>query len=172
MIQITIADPSNLFHSLDPSPLLDRDLDERVERYIVETAEEMPSDRYRLVLYIAGPLPKEKEVEVLSDAIRAYFAGRRNHTQRKLKALMREGRYALAVGLAFLFVCGLLGAVAVQALPAPFGSFLREGFLIIGWVANWHPVDIFLYRWRPLRRHRDIVGALTEMEIKFCRAPA
>lgn len=169
-IELTIANPQNLFHSLDPSPLIGRDLDERVERYIVESAEEMASPRYRMVLHIAGPLPTGNDADALAHAIRAYFAGRREETKRKLRGLMREGRHALAVGLGFLFGCGLLGALALETLPPPFGKFLDEGFLIIGWVANWRPVEIFLYRWRPLRRQRDTVAALAEMEISFRRA--
>jgi hypothetical protein len=52
-------------------------------------------------------------------------------------------------------------------LPEPFGSFLNEGLLIIGWVANWRPIEIFLYDWRPMRRQRDILAALGRMEIAF-----
>jgi hypothetical protein len=39
--------------------------------------------------------------------------------------------------------------------------------LIIGWVANLKPVEIFLYDLRPLRRQRDTLGALAHMAIKI-----
>ena len=124
-IELRITDPRTLFHSLDPSPLGGRDLDERVERYIVESAEELPPGPYRMVLYIAGAVPSGEEAEALADAIKNYFAGRRDEAHRRLRALLREGRHALAVGLAFLFVCWILGELAINALPAPFGEFVN-----------------------------------------------
>jgi len=31
---------------------------------------------------------------------------------------------------------------------------LREGLLLIGWVALWPPVEIFLYDWQPILRQQ------------------
>ena len=49
----------------------------------------------------------------------------------------------------------------------PFGEFLSEGLLIIGWVANWRPAEIFLYDWRPMKRQREILDELANMDIHF-----
>jgi hypothetical protein len=166
-IELTIEEPRRLFHSLDPSPLPGRDLDEKVEHYIVECANERPSPSYQMLLHLSGPVLAEREAQELADAIRSNFACRRDEEERKLRRLVQEGRQALAVGVAFLFVCGLLGLLALNGLPAPLGSFINEGMLIIGWVANWKPVEIFLYDLRPLRRQRDTMGALAHMAIKI-----
>jgi hypothetical protein len=80
---------------------------------------------------------------------------------------MREGRRSLAIGIAFLFACAGLGILAENALPAPLGAFLSEGLLIVGWVANWRPIEIFLYDWRPMRRRRDVLAALARMQVSF-----
>lgn len=172
LIELTIRKPDQLFHSLDPSPLISRGLDDRIEDFILEAAREAPGSRYELVIHLPGELPSRAEAEALGDAARSHFAERREETSRKLRSLMREGRQAIAVGLLFLFVCGILGAFAEQIVPAPLGSFLNEGLLIIGWVANWRPVEIFLYDWRPLRRQRDLFGALARMPVAFRSAGA
>jgi len=166
-IELTVDAPERIFHALDPSPLVGRDLDDEVETYILECAQELPSHHYAMVIHVPGNVPSPPDADALSKAIRAYFVYRRDEQMRRLRVLMREGRHALAVGLTFLFVCGAVGVLAQQALPAPIGSFLNEGLLIIGWVANWRPIEIFLYDWRPMRRQRDILDALGRMDIGF-----
>lgn len=86
---------------------------------------------------------------------------------RRRRSLMREGRQYLAVGIAFLFACGVAGYFALRALPPPIGLFVDQGLLIVGWVANWKPIEIFLYDWRPLRRDESLFAALGRMEIGF-----
>jgi uncharacterized membrane protein YbhN (UPF0104 family) len=128
----------------------------------------MRTERYALILHVPQQVtPGEGEGKALGDAIRAYFAYRRDEEARKLRSLMREGRQSAAIGLAFLFVCGALGLLAVRALPSPLGSFLSEGLLIIGWVANWRPIEIFLYDWRPIRREWRILDGLARMVVEF-----
>ena len=40
-----------------------------------------------------------------------------------------------------------------------------EGMLIIGWVAMWRPLEIFLYEWVPIRRLCRILANLAEMPV-------
>jgi hypothetical protein len=37
--------------------------------------------------------------------------------------------------------------------------------LIIGWVAMWRPLEIFLYEWVPIRRRCRILAKLAEMKV-------
>lgn len=171
VIELQVHTPHALFHSLDPSPLIGRDLDDAVERYIVESALEAKSASYTLVLHIADGELTADQTKALADSIRAYFAYRREEESRKLRWLMREGKDSLVIGLAFLCGCSLLGLLATQILPAPVGSLLNEGLLIIGWVANWRPVEIFLHGWRPLVRQRAVFAALAKMEVEVLQPP-
>lgn len=38
-------------------------------------------------------------------------------------------------------------------------SFFAEGLIILGWVANWRPIEVFLYDWWPLAAKATIVSA-------------
>jgi hypothetical protein len=168
LIEITVTAADRLFHELDPSPLAGRNLDQQVESYILACARELPAKSYALRIHVPrSRMPNAQHVEALALAIRAHFAERADEQDRRLRALMREGRQALAVGIAFLFLCGALGLLALRALPAPFGSFLEEGLLIIGWVANWRPLEILLYDWRPVRREHRMLGSLSRMTVDF-----
>jgi hypothetical protein len=167
VIELRLAAPSDLFNALDPSPLVSRDLDDEVEGYIVECARELPQREYALAIHLPDDGPPDQEAAALATAICSYFLYRRDVQARRLRLLMREGRQALLVGLVFLAVCGSLGLIAIRFVPGPLGSLLNEGLLIIGWVANWKPIEIFLYDWRPMHHQREILGSLGRMEISF-----
>jgi hypothetical protein len=171
LIELSVDAPMDLFNALDPSPLLERDLDEEVETYIVESAHELPHREYHLKIHICARRPSPDEAAALVQAIRTYFRYRHDIQARRLRLLMQEGRRSLAVGFAFLFLCWGLGMLAMSWLPSPIDGFLNEGVLIIGWVALWRPAEIFLYDWRPMRQQRAILEALTRMTIDIGSPP-
>jgi len=35
-------------------------------------------------------------------------------------------------------------------------EFCLGGLIIVGWVANWRPIEIFLYEWWPLAQQRRL----------------
>lgn len=147
--------------------MVGRDLDNEVEAYILESALELPERVYRLVIHVASAEAEPVGQGTIAAAVRSYFAYRSEVQARRLRLLLREGRQALAVGLGFLTLCWGLGFLAIDVIPAPFGDFLNEGLLIIGWVANWRPAEIFLYDWRPMKRQQAVLDALAGMDIHF-----
>ena len=167
VIDLRVRVTSDLFHAFDPSPMVGRDLNDEVEDYIVESALELPERYYRLVIHVAEPGSDPDKKEAIAAAVQSYFAYRSKVQARRLRLLLREGRQALVIGLGFLTLCWWLGFVATEKVAEPFGGFLMEGLLIIGWVANWRPAEIFLYDWRPMKQRREILDALADMEIHF-----
>ncbi|MFA7587481.1 MAG: hypothetical protein WCY11_15025 [Novosphingobium sp.] len=147
--------------------MVGRDLDSEAEAYIVESALELPERAYRLVIHVTGPEADQDGMGQVAEAIRSYFAYRSEVQARRLRLLLRDGRQALAMGLGFLVACWGLGFLATKFVAQPFGDFLKEGLMIIGWVANWRPAEIFLYDWRPMKQQQAILDALAEMEIHF-----
>lgn len=171
LIELTVERPQLLFHTFDPSPVGDRDLDDKLERFIVHWAEDEPAPDYRMIVYVRAEKPSDSEAEQLASGVRAHFGHLSDVEARKRRLLLREGRSSLVVGVAFLLVCALVGLFAQRTLPAPVGYFVDQGLLIIGWVANWRPVEIFLYDWRPLLRNERLFRVLARMEITFEEIP-
>ena len=58
-------------------------------------------------------------------------------------------------------------------IDSPFRRLVEESFLILGWVANWRPLEIFLYDWLPLARRRDLYYRLSTatVELKSYASP-
>ncbi len=164
-IEIRLSQPQQLFNSLDPSPFHERDLDEDAEQYIVDSADEYPLDHpLKLVVYLpAGPSPGAPPD--LATGIHNYFAYRTDETRRRLRIFFREGRIALVVGVTFLFVCIALRQLILMAATGLVVQIADEGLYIVGWVAMWRPLEIFLYDWRPIRRRQRLFGKLAEIPI-------
>ncbi len=47
----------------------------------------------------------------------------------------------------------------------PGNRVLEESLLIMGWVANWRPIEIFLYEWWPLVRTRRLYTRLAQAPV-------
>ena len=79
---------------------------------------------------------------------------------------LREGRVALAIGLAFLILCMSLRQLAVVLPSDTLQRILQEGLLILGWVAMWRPLQIFLYDWWPIRHQVRIYDKLACIPVR------
>jgi hypothetical protein len=168
VIELQVDDIAQLFHTLDPFPFRERDLDREAEEYIVGWARELSArGAIRIRIHHPDTDLQAKAALELHEAFGHYFADRANATQRDINELFRIGRWSLAIGLAILITCLLLAHIVVSALFAnPLRRLLEESLLILGWVANWRPLEIFLYDWWPLVRRRDLYWRLSKAVIE------
>jgi hypothetical protein len=42
----------------------------------------------------------------------------------------------------------------------PLKDLIEESLLILGWVVNWRPIEIFIYEWWPIVRKRNLYRRL------------
>ena len=89
-------------------------------------------------------------------------------SKRKLRALFRRGRISLVIALAFLTASIAVGdGVAAYIGESRLGGVIREGFLIVGWVAMWRPLEVFLYDWWPIRAEGRLLQRLSTMPVQI-----
>jgi len=169
VIEVRVQEIVQLFHTLDPFPFRERDLDTEVEDYIVGWARELRSDGpLRIIVHLPNTEAKTKRAGELNEAFAHYFAYRAQVLDREFKELMRVGWYSMAVGVSILALCLVASHMAAVYLTAtPFASLVEESFLILGWVANWRPLEIFLYDWWPLNRRRRLYRRLAAATVEI-----
>jgi hypothetical protein len=162
-IEVRVDDIAQLFHTLDPFPFREKDLDREAEEYIVGWARELPADHpFRIVVHFPDDQSQTDLSRDLPEALGKYFASRAGVIQGDLNELFRIGRRSLAIGVAILVACLLASNLASGFLAdASFKKMVEESFLILGWVANWRPLEIFLYDWWPIARRRDLYHRLS-----------
>lgn len=178
VIEIRVNGIAQLFHTLDPFPFREKDLDREAEDYIVGWARELPADRpFRIIVHYPDDESQTDLARDLPEAIGTYFAGRAAVIQGDLNELFRIGRRSLAIGVAILVACLVASNLASGFFAdTSFKKMVEESFLILGWVANWRPLEIFLYDWWPIARRRDLFRrlstAVVERKPYRDRAPA
>lgn len=166
VIEVDVRDVSQLFNSLDPSPFPEKDLDDDAEEFIVGWAREFPRHaELGLVVHLAGPVGAEAQA-VVEHGIHSFFAYRAEVIRREFLQLMRRGRASLLIGLAFVAGCILIRELLVTIGPWAWPQIVAESVLILGWVAMWRPLEIFLYDWWPLARLLRIYRKLSTMPIE------
>ncbi len=167
VIELQVDKVGQLFDTLDPMPFREKDLDRQAEDYIVSWARELPrSAALQIRVHVPEAEAAKEHSQELKQAIGRYFSYRAEVVSRELGELFRLGRYALAVGLATLVICVMGGQLAAKTLTTgQFGAAVYEGLIILGWVANWRPIEIFLYDWWPIVRHRNLLRRLASAKI-------
>lgn len=168
VIEVHLHTAEQLFNSLDPSPFHERDLDEEAERYIVGWAREIKgTGQLQLVVTLPAAALNTKAAQHIPHAIPNYFNYRALEARRELRELLRIGWRSLAIGLVVLlasFVAIQYMSIALSESAA--GRLMEQSLLILGWVANWRPLEIFLYDWWPIRRRLLLFRRLAEMPVE------
>jgi hypothetical protein len=161
-IEIKVERVSQIFDTLDPFPFAERDLDKDAEEFIVGWARELPRDEpIRIIVHLPKAEAETPMARELAQALNRFFDYRAQVIGLDLNELFRVGWRSLAIGLAVLAVCLLtVQAIAGRLNPTPLARFAEESLIIVGWVANWRPIEIFLYDWWPLARRRNLYRRL------------
>ncbi|HEX9556395.1 MAG TPA: hypothetical protein VF991_07865 [Reyranella sp.] len=155
-----------LYNSLDPAPFHEKELEAAADDYIVGSAEDAGSRPIRLVIMLPHDELARPEASQVPVSIHHHFELRRDSERRHLRNMWWRGRTSLLVGLAFLAVC-LLTRNVLAASPFPLSHVLSEGLLIVGWVAMWGPLDIFLYGWWPIYSRCRLFDRLARLDVEL-----
>ncbi len=155
-ISLKLRDMNQLFNSMDPSPFIEKDLDDDAEEFIVSWAQEFsPKAPLKLRIYL-DQWPAEDPKELIRTAIHNHFAHSAQIADLEFKRLLRQGRTSLFIGLLFLAGCLLLSEILLGHQESAWAAVVRESLTIAGWVAMWRPMQIYLYDWWPLLRRSRI----------------
>ena len=171
-IEVRINSLEQLFNSLDPFPFLERDLDRAAEEFIVGWARELPaSNTIAIVIHLPPGQARDLKTRDVEDAFHRYFAYRADMIGRDLSDLFRVGRRSLAIGIAMLLFCiGLRGLFLASFGQDGIYVVVNEGLIILCWVANWKPLQIFLYDWWPVAGHRNLYRRLARAKVAFAHS--
>lgn len=164
-LALRVRELQQLFNSLDPSPFLTKDLARSAEAYIESWALPIArGSRLQLTIHVEQ-LDSSKEASALmAEAIHNHYGYKADLVRAELRQLLRQGRISLAIGLSFVAACLLAAELLTHPGQGAAGSIARESLTIIGWVAMWRPVQIFLYDWWP------VVGRIHGYDnLKFAR---
>ncbi|HYD03234.1 MAG TPA: hypothetical protein VEC16_02950 [Alphaproteobacteria bacterium] len=167
-ININIKTVGQLFNSFDPSPFLEKDLDDDAFEYIVSSVQEHPlKKKQKMILHFPKNQQKKvSEVEVRR-AIHHFFEYKKILAERNIKLKLKEGELSFFVGSGFLIACLLAGEYILTFGENTLTYILFEGLLIGGWVAMWKPISDVLYEWWPIYQEKRVYNKIANMDIDF-----
>ncbi len=166
-ISLKLRDLSQLFNSMDPSPFIEKDLDDRAEEFIVGWAQEFPPEAHVMLRVHLEQWPtQDNPKELIRQAVHNHFAHRAELTDLEFRALMKQGWTSLLIGLSCLATCLIISKVLLRGDAGTWAGVLQESLTIAGWVAMWRPMQIYLYDWWPLRRRGRIYEKLSHMSVE------
>jgi hypothetical protein len=173
LIELRLHSVDQVFDPFDPFPIPTRDLAKGAEEFIVGWALDLPRKaRLALRIYLPAESVGSPDVQGLSAAISSHFLYRAKRTQSDIRELLAIGRASLLIGLCALATCIVLRQILQEAAPrGALSGFFVEGLAIVGWVANWRPVEIFLYDWWPLDRRRQLFLRLAAAPVEIRSMP-
>jgi hypothetical protein len=171
-IELRLSRLGQLFNSFDPSPFHERDLDDDAEEYIVSWARELPKKApLRIRLHLPPEEAEACDLGDVSTALHRYFSNRAEATRMELSELFRVGRTYLLLGAPVLALClaasQFLGA---SMASGPVTEIVTESLIILGWVANWRPIETFLYDWQPVRRQLSLYRRLSRASVELAHS--
>jgi hypothetical protein len=168
-IEVRLSKLSQLFNTFDPSPFHERDLDDDAEAHIMGWAQELPTGvPVLIVIHLPEDEARKAHERGLGTAIGNYFADRAGMVDRDMRELFRLGWGYLSIGVPILVLC-LIASQVVRTWfgIGPVARAVEESLIILGWVANWKPLETFLYDWWPLRRRRDLYRRLQAADLRI-----
>jgi len=167
-VEIRIERISQLFNTFDPLPFRERDLDKDAEEFIVGWARELPKlHPIRVVIHLPVAEAATASSRDLGGVLNRYFAYRAEVTHLEMRELFRVGRRSLIIGLLVLAACLVIGGALDGLIQNEIGEFMREGLVILGWVANWRPIEIFLFDWWAVAQRRTLMKRLADAKVEI-----
>lgn len=173
VIEMRVESLDRLFDAADPSPFGQQDLSPWAAEYIFESLKETEAlDARSLTIIVAGASHSFDDAAIES-AVRHYFARQATLRRRSLRRLLRRGVVTLGIGLVFLVTFfGVSHGIAWLLGDSVVATLMREGSLIVGWVAMWRPIEIFLFDWWPIVGERRLYDRLSQMSVRVVRSSA
>lgn len=166
LIELELRSMMQIFNTFDPAPFREKELDENAEVYIYNIVGEFPLKKpLEIVIYVP---PSELNLETestLKEAISNHFLYKKVLTELDLKRLLQRGRRNLTIAVVFLFLCLLTIRLLSTFENGLIKTMLSEGLTIIGWVAMWEPINVFLYGWWPIVQKRNIYKKILETDV-------
>jgi len=169
-ISLRIHDITQLFNSMDPSPFIEKDLDEEAEAFIVGWAQEFPANAQIKLQIQLEQWPTEGDPkELIRQGVHNHFAHLAELNRFEFRALMKQGRMSLLIGLVCLAISLVSSKMLSHGDVGTWAGVLREGLTIAGWVAMWRPMQIYLYDWWPLRRRGRLYAKLSRVPVEVAQ---
>ena len=163
-ISLNILNISELLRS-PLSPFGKRTLKTDAEEFLVDEAKAFPRNDV-ISIRVDLALSEIKFKDDIAPAIHRHFRYRREQSQKEYKRTLRYGWRILCIALGLLAGIFSLTELSLHLVPDnKVVLFIRESFIIFGWVALWRPMELLLYDWYPIKTDINLYARLEQSNV-------
>lgn len=168
VIDVSVDNLDSIFSLLDPAPFRERDLDARAVQHIIQWAEDAKDDDIiELNLYIKGQQPSESNISDVQEAVDNYFEYEAHLIERQLKRNSNRMLRWLGIGMTLMLTLLTLKFYGNKYFPDTFFSdVICEGFVIMGWVSLWLPIERLVYEGLLVKEELNLYRQLSVMKVR------
>lgn len=143
-----------------------RTINRDAEDFIVEEAENLShKESINIVVHLLSPETQMKDN--IEPALRRHFCYRKEQSQKKFKRTLQYGWRTLFIALGLLVILFIMVEISIRFWPEnKIAMFIRESFIVLGWVALWRPMELLLYDWYPIKRDINLFRRLEQSNVK------
>ena len=143
-----------------------RTLKSDAEEFIIEEAEAL-SSKGAINIKVFLAFSEHKYKDDIATAIHRHFCYRKEQSQKKYKRTLQYGWRILYIALGMLAVIFSISQIALFLMPDNrLVLFIRESFIILGWVALWRPLELLLYDWHPIKTNINLYYRLEHSTVQ------
>lgn len=167
-ITVDVQTIDQLFSDFDPTPFHDESLNAHASEYLESEGLRLPPKAGIVIALAARDQPATPDdVERFRSVLKAHFGHQASLQNDEFHLTLTNGLKSLAIGLTILAACtaasqGLAGAPIREGLR----QGLSDGISMLGWVANWRPIELLFYDWWPIKRRRDLYRRLAAADVR------
>jgi hypothetical protein len=169
-LELSARNSTELFDSTAPLCLGEHVVRREIENCLLEQLALAPR-KAPVTLTIHMPPQELGSANEIVPVMRAFFAARSAEEGHNLSRVHRSGRIAAGIGMLFLILINGLAQGIRATFERRIPIEIANGLEIFGWVAMWRPAELLLYDWLPVRRKRNDLARLANMQVEFSPLP-
>jgi hypothetical protein len=163
ILKISTSKVEDLFDDYDKkSTFIQKDLKESLEKYLVQSVEEIGNHPFVIQFYFDEFCDKKSNNKV-NTSIKEYFEYLQYWERKKMKEQIKNSFIFFLIGFIF---------VSMSLILAENEDFIykliSEGTMVGGWVSLWEALATILVKWLPLRNKLKIFKRISNAKIDCC----
>ena len=170
LIELRVREIDDLFNPLDPSPLHERDINDKIIEKLYNDIVIFPKD---VPVDIIFRMPKHwKKIHGLEHTIREAMKKQFEYTAISssihLRRRLKKGLKTLLVaGIMFISLIAISTSLTIFYPESVLAHVVAEGLFVLSWVSLWRPIEVLLYEWLPLFEERKRHERILKMNVHF-----
>lgn len=166
LIDVTADKMEDLFNHFDRSaPYIQRDLDQDLVNYIVDSAKELGEDPFT-IRFTLTHLPDEAELSNIRRSVNSFFLALVEVEHNKFRYMIRKSLIFFCIGIGILFISVWINQ-KLGSDRTVVADMFAEGLTVAAWVSLWEALATFLIKWFPHRTNINLYQRLATIKSLF-----